>query len=393
MAEDKRPKIDLKARLGKTGTNQAPPAMPSGSIPGPPMSVPAPVGSIPAPTGLPAAAPSAQAAFANPGGQQLTGLASPFRTGAPPAPAATMQAQRIEVDEGTIQEARSGALKKAMFAVLPLTFLFAGVGYVAGGASEKASGRAVAREDAKALETDVAKSKTTLDALLKKTEAARDALQKGEFPEAFARELGAMNIDFTGDKLGARRFGGFKVETTKALVEYVTNVQEVNDRKSAVARLLGRMEKPMKDAALNKDKTTIGFVVIVGTKDPSGNAAALLAPLATALTVPKAKIELPSDFTFTDPNSANRANAKLDRYKGGSLDKPAVLYVAPGSVEKAFPSERSTAAGQLVVKLADLIAEIKGQAAAQGEYTAEGKPGLLERADRLIAGLQAAQKD
>lgn len=399
MAEDKKPKIDLKARLGKTGLNQVPGAAPSGAIPAPPVSVPAPASSIPAPTGLPIApqsvpVPMAAASAPAMGGDPLglAGMGTPFRpSAAAAAPVAPPQPQRIEMDEGTIQEARSGAFKKALGAGVVLAALFGVVGYVAGGAGEKSNGRAAAKEDAKTLESRVVASKATLENLQKKTEAAREALAKGEFPEQYTKELGGINVDFTGAELGGRRFSGFKVETTKQLVSYITGVQQVNDHKDAIARLLSRLEKPMKEQLTNKDKATIGFVILVGRKDANGNPYGLLAPLSPPLSLPKAKLELPNEFTFVDPESANRSNGKVDRYKGGALDKPAAIYVNPGTIEKAFPSERSTAAGQLAVKLAEFITEIKGQGAGDPNVVQDSKPGLIEQADILIKGLQAAQ--
>src|SRR5438045_1996856 len=116
MAEEKKPKIDLKARLGKAsgaGTpapgvagapsfgSRPPPAIPPPVVPGSPVGPPSPFGP---PTGLgPAIDPS------NP----LAAVAAPYRPPQPPQPAA---AQRIEVDEAQVQQARSGGRKQGIVA-------------------------------------------------------------------------------------------------------------------------------------------------------------------------------------------------------------------------------------------------------------------------------------
>jgi hypothetical protein len=393
MVDDKKPKIDLKARLGKTG--MVPPAAASGAIPGPPNSVPGSPVSIPAPMQSGSIPGPALGSTPPP---MMGGLGGQFRPAPSAAPAMMMaapappQPQRIEMDESTLEDARKGAFKKALAAGAVLSVMVGAVGYVAGGALEKSNGRAIAREDAKALEADVVKSKATMETILKLTEDAKATLAKGEFPDAVAKDLGGITIDFDGQKLGMRRFSGFKVETTQKLVAYVTAVQETNNNKGAILRALTRLEKPMKEQIAAKDKTSIGYVVIVGTKDPSGNVAALLAPLEVPLQVAKTKIDLPAEFSFIDPASSTRGKAKLERYKSGNLDKPSALYVSPGSIERAFPSERSTISGQLIVKLTEMITSIKGEAKVPDMVT-DPKPGMMERADKLIDGLKAAYKD
>src|SRR6185295_11046763 len=108
MAEDKKPKIDLKARLGKTAVGQAPgPAVPPGVVPPPPNAAgPSPSGrrSVPVPPGVPVGSPFAAPPTpvldpSNP----LSAVANP-RTPPPPPPPT-----RIEVDEASVQEAARGA--------------------------------------------------------------------------------------------------------------------------------------------------------------------------------------------------------------------------------------------------------------------------------------------
>lgn len=403
MADDKKPKIDLKARLGKTGMSQAPAAGSSSGIPAPnssrplppPSGIPAPAG-IPAPSGIPAPAsmPAAARSSGGPGAlDALSGLntvgQSPFRAQTPPPPAPP-QPQRIEMDETTVQDARKGGFRTGAVVGVVLALAFGGVGYIAGGASEKSNGRKIAQEDAKSLAGDVGTAKKSLETLQKKAEEGRDALMKGTFPDSLAGDLGGLRVDFDGLKLGGRRFSGFKIQTTQQLISYVTAVQDLNDKKDLIARLLTKLQKPIKEQIAANGKVTIGHIVLLGKKDESGNPIGLIAPLQAPFQVTPPKFDVPAEFTFTDPIS--KGNAKIDRFKSGNLDKPAAIYILPKSIENTFPSELTSAKAQLIVQIAGFIKDIKGEAAAGGDQVQDTKPGLLERSDQLIKALEEVSK-
>jgi hypothetical protein len=142
MAEDKKPKIDLKARLGKAAGGPAPPS-PTAGIPVPAVPTGAPTGggggglasvptaspsggALPASPGIPVGPPPA---FGN--GPQvaldstnpLAGAAAPYRA---PAPAPALPApQRIEVDELAVLEARKGARKQGLIGGLVVAVVLA----------------------------------------------------------------------------------------------------------------------------------------------------------------------------------------------------------------------------------------------------------------------------
>ena len=75
-----------------------------------------------------------------------------------------------------------------------------------------------------------------------------------------------------------------------------------------------------------------------------------------------------------------------------SLDKPSAIYVLPKSVEAACPSETSGSIAQLGSQLAHVVTDINGeQGAPGGDVVTETKPGMIERANKLIAGLNKVQ--
>lgn len=408
MAEEKKPKIDLKARLGKTGVQHAVPVPPptGGSVPAPPVAAPTPgvpsagaSGSVRPPDSMrsvrpPPAFVKGPAPAAIDPSSPLAVVAAPYRpqTAAPAAPPPPPQAQRIEVDEQAVHQARKGGLKQGVIAGAVGAVILGVVGYIAGGASETSKGHDKSVKDAQSLAGDVEKARDQLKTLADKVEAGRDTLTKSrQFPDSLAKELGGLNIDFDGSKLAGIRFSGYSAQTSGALIEYITAVQTVNDRKSALASLLSRLQKPITEQLKPGKPANVGHVVLLGNKDPSGNYFGVLAPLTKAIEVANpAQISLPAEFTATDPLS--KSNVKLPKYVSGGFEKGAALYVAPASVDAACPSETSGQIAQLVSQLSRLVTDVRGEQAAQSaDIVTETKPGLLEMSDKLSEALKKVQ--
>lgn len=410
MAEEKKPKIDLKARLGKAGggaaANQAaavPPPAAAGGIPVP-APVPAPAASSGNNAAMPASNPAPMRApvpgtpvgpppaFKAPVLDPSNPLAAAIgqAQAAPKAAVAPPQPQRIEVDEMAVQEARKGARKQGLIAGVVIAIVLGAVGFIAGGANETSKGRQASVTHAKQLAADVQKARDQLKTLADKVDAGRLTLGKDKkFPDTLAKDLGGINVDFDGGKLAGVRFSGFSQDTTSGLIEFITAVQQVNDRKSATANLLTRLQKPITEQLSAGTKPSIGYVVLLGKKDPSNNAFAILAPLSKSIEVANpAQVTLPTEFAAVDPTTGQ--NVTAPKYATGSLDKPSAVYVAPKSISAACPSETAGQIGQLVGQLGKLVTDVRGEQAAPG-IEQDVKAGLLERADKLIANLNKVQ--
>lgn len=391
MAEEKKPKIDLKARLGKSAGGGAGNPPPAGiPVPAPSSALPAPVPSSPgSSTALPGTpigpppgyvAPSAPALDpSNP----LVAAATPYRAPDPPPPP---QPQRIEVDESAVQEAAKGALRKGVLIGAVIAVFVGAIGYVAGMSGETSAGRKKAQADAKSLAGDVLKSKETLEKISKKLEEGKKALvSEKKFPDKLAGELGGMNVDFDGSKLAGVRFSGFSTETSGGLIEFITQVQSLNDRKLVIINLLNSLQKPITEGFTQADKPTINYVVLLGRQDPSKNYYGILAPLDAPLPITPQNIALPEKFKAIDVTGGG-AKVEVPKYTGGDLTKVGALYVAPASISKNFPSEVSGKIAQLVSQLSRVVNDVNGDKADPNMVT-ESKMGLLERADKLNVSL------
>lgn len=404
MADEKKPKIDLKARLGKNaGAATPPPAGVGGAIPTPtpgpaiagatPAAAPTPTPTtpkavgLPVPPGIPVGPPPAfkSAGLAldpsNPLAAAVAPAPAPARPAEPPKP------QRIEVDELTVQEARKGARKQGLIAGGVIAVVLGAVGFIAGGAQETKKGREQSVTHAKSLAEDVNKSREQLKALAEKVEAGRTSLVQKKFPDGLVKDLGGINVDFDGSKLAGVRFSGFSADTTRDLIEFISGVQATNDRKNALQSLLVRLQKPLVEqfkAQESGKPPGVNFVVLIN-RDSAKNPYGILAPLQKPLEL---SANMPAEYTAVDPMTKSNVVAS----KLATLDKPGAAYVLQKSVEAACPSETSGQVAQLVSQLGRLITDIRGEAAVQGDAEIrEPKPGLLERSDRLVTNLNKVQ--
>jgi hypothetical protein len=316
-----------------------------------------------------------------------------YRAPAPAASAPVMAAPaRIELDEGLVQAARSSGTKRGLVIGIIIAAVLGGVAFVAGGASEQGKAREKSKNDATSLGDDLTKAKATLSQLADKMDDGVKTLSGGKFPDKLATDLGGLNVAFDGTELAGRRFSGFPQETTAMLVDFITSVQSLNDKKELIQGLLTKLQKPMTDQMSAPAGSGSITLVAAVMKDATGNSSAFLAPLATPITFASSSdIKWPPQFTFSDP-SGGGSNATAPRYTGGDISKtPAAIPVVGKSFEKVCPSEAAAGALQLRVQIGGFIRDIRGEGAGSPDVVTDSKAGLIERADKLLTSLQKVQ--
>src|SRR5581483_2220321 len=149
----------------------------------PPSGIPRPMPAIASPGGVPLDA-------SNP----LAAVAQPFKPAAAPAAPAMPQPQRIEVDEGAVQQARSSARKQGLVVGVLFAVVLGGIGWV--------GDRAKGVRDAHELAGDLLKAKATIDQMKDKvTAGGKSIVGDRKFPADLAKDLSGMHVDFSGDKL------------------------------------------------------------------------------------------------------------------------------------------------------------------------------------------------
>lgn len=398
MAEDKKPKIDLKSRLqkmGGAGAGPAPVPTAMGSVPAsqpPPMARsgpsvnPMPPPSVPPPSGIPRPVSSAPSRppIVDPS-NPLAAVAQPFKAPTASVAAPAIQAQRIEVDEGAVQQARSSARKQGLIVGLILAAVVGVIAWMGGGASQQGADRAKSTKDAHDLAADLLKAKDSLDQIKTKVDdGGKSLMSQRKFPADLAKQLSSINVDFGGDKLFGRRFSGVPADVSMGLFDFITRVQALNDKKELIEALLNKLQKPITDELSRPAGQEPISLVVVVDKDSAGGGtrlAALVNPI-----MPGDKGGVPDKLLFSNPLGSG--NVQLPRLTSDKIPKDgAAIPVVPTSFDKVCPSLAKGQIAQLLSSMNSLVEDIQGQKGGDSDIVTDAKPGLSDTAAKLADSL------
>jgi hypothetical protein len=393
--EEKKPRIDLKARLGKAqgvgvGVPAAAPAVPmapmrttSSVVPPSPTGSAPPLGSAPPPmpgfgaaaaTGTPVGVPVPPFGSSRP-------AADPFGAAVGPAPMSRPAPAtfKIELDEETMRAARKGGKRFGILGTIML-LLGAGVGFVAGSRYTDSKGAAIAVQGAQELVGDIDKSQGKIKDLADKIGAAVKDLKDRKFPESFGSDLGGLAIPFGADKLAGRNIGRFDGRTMQMLFKYTNDVEALNDRKDALRNLFSGQKKAIVDALATAQNPKVTYSVYI-QRTPAHGPVAELAALN------------PGDaFVYRDANwparfkiATGREFVDTERYAGGdvtSSDKKTVaIPVDPESVTSAMPND-------ILSRITSELAKTEGILLGSGNPGADDELGVLKKGEALLTALK-----
>lgn len=372
-AEDKKkPKIDLKARLGKTnlGTQSVPLPVPgSGSQP-PASSTPMPRNQgIAPPPGISPGIP------VPPFAQQKQASVPP-----PPKPTVVQQTIKVEVGEEIIKE-RAQAKKRMYIAAAGTAVLGMVMGYWIGGAASRSERGKQVVESAKGLLTDIKAANEKmkeLDTLL--TEAA-EKLGKKEYPSELAGQLGGIVIPFEADKIDGARIGGLNRPTLKRLLGYTSAVQDLNKKKESLKNIL-EAAKPKVEKGWKEEKDPVfGFSVMI--KSDQKGILAELVPNKEPFAVGTA---WPESFTVLKPERSQQGvkmvDKKANRYTKGELSSGTDIAIPVDPDSTVALSDRAVMQG-LSKAFREMREELEGI-----EHPTEPVPGLIKDGDALVTEIQ-----
>jgi hypothetical protein len=230
MADDKKPKIDLKARLGKKTVSA-----PTGSAIPPPVGVPKP-GGVPAPP------------FASRPAAPKVDPSNPYSAiSADQAPArAEPAAIKVEMSEEVVAAQKKGRAKIATLAVA--TAIVGGlIGFAFGGRLESAKSADAAVEGAEQLTDQVDKATQEIEGLAEVLKSAREKLSSNKYPAEEVSKLGEINIPFSGADLTGKGIGRYKSDIVTMLISFAGGAQEANDQKEKIQSILSGSKKPIED--------------------------------------------------------------------------------------------------------------------------------------------------
>jgi hypothetical protein len=393
MAEDKKPKIDLKARLGKvhgSGMPAATSSVPSsGRVPSamPPhvgSSVPPPAavlgmgmraGSVPPPAvGVP---------IPPFGGQPATdafGAPVDTRSSRTAGGGATI---KVEMDAETARAAGKAGKKGAMLAIIGLA-LGLGLGYAFGGRSASDEGAKRALKDAEELVGDIDKAQAKVKDLTEKIGGAIKSLKDKKFPDAFAAELGGLSIPFGSDKIAGRNIGRFNAKALQGLLDYTVDIEALNDRKDALKNLFISAKKPITDALAEAGNPKVAWSVFIQKSQAHGPVAVLARNNpAEAFAY---KDTWPAKYKISNGNEL----VEVERYSTGDVftseKKVVTIPIEPDSVANSFPNDILT---RVTSELAKTEGVLAGKATGNDE---DESVGILKKGDALLVELRKIGK-
>lgn len=373
MSEQKKPKIDLKARLGKKTV-----AAPTGPAIPPPVGIPKPpvMGG-----GSPSQHPPRQS---NPYASAMYGGA--VEAAPPPPPRVEPQAIKVEMSEEVVAEHQK--MQRRGYIVTAVVAVFVGlIGFTFGGSRERDKGAKAALEGAKDLITEIEKADKTADELNEVLSKAAERLAKNEYPEEEIGKLGGINIPFDGSHLTDKGIGRFRGALVTQLITYANTAQKANDQKEKIQNLLSGTKAAIQDLLQQKTdpKVRWGVWVESGPGGPWANMQTLPSPfLVKSAAKVKDKDGKEKDYEWPADIQIPRGNEKatLKRYKSGDVSSgdPQFIPVAPQTESMVCPSSTIVRIRQ---ELGEMQTVLKGDATPGAEKT-----GFLQMGETVTQSLK-----
>jgi len=371
--EDKKPKIDLKSRLGKK-TLSSPAA---GSIPPPAAApgIPKPSIGVPNPSRVPAppfgsSPPAAQAPRVD--------ASNPYGAMAAHAPIRMEPtAIKIEMSDEFVAAQKSGRTK-----VLVLAIFTAGIGgalgFAGGGISERSKAADAAVEGAAELTKKVEGTNVKANELADVLKSAKEKLSKATFPDEEVSKLGGINLPFSAADLSGKGIGRFNASVISMLIDFSTAVDKVNDQKEKLGNVLSGNKKGVQDFLDQTTKPQVRWSVVLG--QGPGGPWATMQPVATPFLVKSEgdKAKWPDDIHVP----VGDKQAVLKRYTSGNPINEDGLFVPvdPGS-------QAAVCASSVLVTLRRELSDL--EEVLRGDQTpGQEKTGLLEAGQNLSKKLK-----
>jgi hypothetical protein len=402
MADDKakKPKIDLKARLGRTTQlgMGAPASLPVPAVPGgmppPPASDPSGGSVPPSSDAAPRTAPPA--AIARPPMGIAPGIAPPpgLSPGIPippfqqraqpraePKQSAAQQTIKVEIGE-EIHEERAKARRRAMLAAAAGVAIGLGIGWVGGGSAEKGDRAKIGAKVAGALEKEVKGANDKLKELDEKlTDAADNKLAKKIYPDDLAGALAGLVIPFEPTNLDKTGISGVPQKVFKPLIAYTRDVENINKSRERLKSLLGLAKEPITKAWKEEAAPVANYSVVFRSEGGKG----VIGELVPTKDAFPWKGDFPGKYKVLRNDGGKQVEKDVNRWQKGDLTGSdlVAIPVDPKSTA-AFSSE--VISNQLLKAIYEMRTELQGNK----DNPTDEKAGLLKTGEDLATALHQA---
>lgn len=373
-----KPKIDLKARLGRRpGATPA-----SASIP-PPVGVNPPHGSG-APSGHASGFPGSGGYIPSPQPQVRSSF-EPMGGVAPVISAAPMQHSAglnsgglsgLEMD-AEFAAVQRGSRTKVMVLAAAAAVVGGVLGFAVGGLNERNSVAEQAVVGAKTLSTEIDAANAAATKLSEVLTSAAKSLKDGKYPESEVKDLGGINIPFDGTHLAGKAIGRFKPQLITMLLSYAEAASKANTQKDRIRSLLSFSKEGVEELLAQNTNPRVHWGVSLQETErgPWG----VMQVLPTAFPV---KESWPSTFDI----QSGKQKVSARRYGGGDptrgSDGSQIIPIAPGSQSVVCPTDTVI---RLRRELSDMQKILSGDETPGQEVT-----GLMQLGDNIkkqLAGI------
>ncbi len=324
MAEEKKPRIDLKARLGKKTVST-----PGKSIP-PPVGIPKPSGIPVPPFGAPQKAPRVDASDPY---SAIDASVAPAR--------AEPQAIKVEMSEEVVAAQKKGRTK--IIALALATAVVGGLlGTAVGSGMERGKRQDLALGGADMLAKEVDEANVQIEQLADVLKSAKQKLSENKYPAEEVSKLGGINIPFSGINLTGKGIGLFKSDVVNLLITYAGGATEANDQKEKLQAVLGGSKTAIQEFLNQQEKPQVRWSVYV-TNGPYGPWATMNPLGKDAFSVKEEKkkdgkaYSWPASFKIRDGGKT----FDLKRYTRGDPmgSEPKIIPVDPSSQAAVCPAD------------------------------------------------------
>jgi hypothetical protein len=371
MAEEKKPRIDLKARLGRKTVSG-----PTGSIP-PPVGLPKP-GGIPAPPfGAAGSGPSRPKVDASNPYASISADQAPRRN----EPAAI----KVELSEEVVAHQRRGRSKMIALAVITAG-IGALLGYALGGSVERGKSAEAAVSGAGDLVKEVDAATAKIDELAEVLNKAQAKLKDNKYPDEEVKALGGIDIPFAGANLAGKGIGRFKPEVITQLINFASGCQEANDGKDKVQSILGGAKATISDFLAQQSDPKVRWSVYFETA--AGGPWVSMQPLPEAFKVTEKDKEKAKTYKWPSEFKINQSGKSftLKRYTSGDPSKaksgePYIIPVNPETQNLVCPSD-------LVIKLQRELRDLEDVLRGDKSTPGQEKDGLADTGKLLVDQLK-----
>jgi len=367
MADDKKPKIDLKARLGKkTVTTSGGPSIP------PPVGIPKPA--VPGLSSRPSQ-PAPRVDASDP----YASISSDVATKKEP------QAIKVEMSAEVVAAQRKGKLK--VVALMIAAALVAGLlGFTLGDRTRANAGAYAAVAGAQELVKEVDAANIKVRELADVLKEMLNQLRDNKYPEAEVAKLGEINIPFEGANLMGKGIGRYKAKTVTLLIQFASAAQEANDAKEKLQLMMGYSKKPIKGVLEQMNEATRKvhwtLFVVNGPHGPWASMQPLTEKQQFLVTKKKdgdKAYDWPDKFKIKDGNR----EVELKRFKEGKCmdSDPMIIPVDPTSQSLVCSANPLKDMGVEVARLQKVLA-------GDNSIPGQEKQGLIDLGDLVVEELK-----